>query len=58
MSVRPQGEYRADWDWSGAVEDLGLNYAIGRELAEGTTWPNWYASSEFRGVRDRSRGGK
>jgi Zn-dependent M28 family amino/carboxypeptidase len=55
---KPQDEYRADWDWSGAVEDLGLNYAIGRDLAEGSMWPNWYPSSEFRGVRDKSRGGK
>jgi Zn-dependent M28 family amino/carboxypeptidase len=55
---KPQDEYRADWNWDGAVEDLTLNYAIGRDLAQGAMWPNWYVSSEFRGVRDRSRGGK
>ena len=55
---KPQDEYRADWNWEGAVEDLTLNYAIGRDLAQGAMWPNWYPTSEFRGVRDRSRGGK
>jgi Zn-dependent M28 family amino/carboxypeptidase len=55
---KPQDEYRADWNWEGAVEDLVLNYGIGRELADGAVWPNWYPSAEFRGIRDRSRGGK
>ncbi len=55
---KPQDEYRADWDWSGAVDDLALNYAIGRELAEGSTWPNWYPSAEFKAIRDKSRSAK
>jgi hypothetical protein len=37
------------------VEDLILNYRIGRQLADGDSWPNWYPTSEFRGIRDRSR---
>lgn len=52
---KPQDEYRADWDWSGALEDLTLNYQIGRELADGIAWPNWYPSAEFRAIRDASR---
>ncbi len=55
---KPQDEYRSTWDWSGAVEDLQLNYAIGRDLAMGSLWPNWYPSAEFRGARDKSRLGK
>jgi Zn-dependent M28 family amino/carboxypeptidase len=55
---KPQDEFRADWDWSGAIEDLQLNYQIGRELADGVSWPNWYNSAEFRAIRDKSRGGK
>ncbi len=55
---KPQDEYRSTWDWSGAVEDLQLNYAIGRDLAMGAVWPNWYPSAEFRGARDKSRGSK
>jgi len=55
---KPQDEYRADWNWSGAIEDLTLNYDIGRELATGNAWPNWYPSAEFRAIRDKSRAAK
>ena len=40
------------------MEDLTLNYQIGRALAEGTVWPNWYPTAEFRAARDKSRGAK
>jgi Zn-dependent M28 family amino/carboxypeptidase len=55
---KPQDEYRADWNWAGAIEDLALNYEIGRELATGDLWPNWYPSAEFRAIRDKSRAAK
>lgn len=55
---KPQDEYREDWNWDGALEDLTLNYQIGRDLAEGNAWPNWYPSAEFRKIRDASRGAK
>jgi Zn-dependent M28 family amino/carboxypeptidase len=55
---KPQDEYREDWNWDGAVEDLTLNYQIGRELADGLSWPNWYPTAEFRAIRDASRGTK
>jgi Zn-dependent M28 family amino/carboxypeptidase len=55
---KPQDEYRADWNWEGAVEDLTLNYQIGRALAEGSSWPNWNPSAEFRAIRDKSRAAK
>jgi Zn-dependent M28 family amino/carboxypeptidase len=55
---KPQDEYRADWNWEGAVEDLMLNYEIGRNLATITAWPNWFPSAEFKAIRDKSRRGK
>ncbi|OYY79652.1 MAG: peptidase M28 [Sphingomonas sp. 28-62-20] len=55
---KPQDEYDANWDWSGAVADLTLYYRLGRELAEGTSWPNWYKTAEFRVIRDKSRQGQ
>jgi Zn-dependent M28 family amino/carboxypeptidase len=55
---KPQDEYRADWNWDGAVEDLTLNFRIGRELATGGNWPNWYPTAEFRAIRDKSRSGQ
>jgi Zn-dependent M28 family amino/carboxypeptidase len=54
----PKDEYDPAWDWSGAIDDLGLYYRIGRELATGDAWPNWHPTSEFRAVRDASRGVK
>ncbi len=55
---KPQDHYRADWNWDGAVEDLALNYNIGRSLANSADWPNWYSSAEFRAIRDKSRAAK
>ena len=55
---KPQDEYDASWDWSGAVSDLNIYYALGRQLADGTAWPNWYPTAEFRAVRDKSRAGQ
>ena len=52
---KPSDEYDPNWNWAGALQDLGLFYTIGRELAETGAWPNWYPTAEFRAVRDRSR---
>lgn len=52
---KPQDEYDANWDWSGALSDLNIYYAMGRALADGDAWPNWYQDAEFRAVRDKSR---
>jgi Zn-dependent M28 family amino/carboxypeptidase len=55
---KPQDEYDPKANWDGAVEDLTLNYQLGRNLANGSAWPNWYAGAEFRGARDKSRMGQ
>jgi len=55
---KPSDEYDPNWDWSGAVQDLQLYYVIGRELADGKSWPNWYPTAEFRAARDKSRAGQ
>ncbi|MBP2278927.1 M28 family metallopeptidase [Sphingomonas echinoides] len=52
---KPQDEYNPAWDWSGAVEDVQLYYGLGRALADGSDWPNWYNAAEFRAIRDKSR---
>ncbi len=51
----PDDEYDPAWDWSGALSDLRIFYRLGRDLAEGNGWPNWYPGDEFRAVRDASR---
>ena len=52
---KPGDEYNTNWDWSGALRDLGIYYRIGRSLADGNAWPNWYQGDEFRTIRDKSR---
>jgi Zn-dependent M28 family amino/carboxypeptidase len=54
----PKDEYDPSWDWAGVLQDLGLYYRLGRELAETEAWPNWYPSAEFRAARDRTRAGQ
>ena len=51
---QPSDEYRADWDWSGITQDVGVYYRLGRMLATTTDWPNWHQNDEFRKVRDES----
>src|SRR3546814_8925001 len=46
----PKDEYDANWDWSGAVEDLQLYYAIGRELAAGNQWRSEEHTSELQSL--------
>jgi Zn-dependent M28 family amino/carboxypeptidase len=55
---QPSDQYDAKWDWTGAIQDLNLFYWLGRQLADGDTWPKWYKDAEFREIRDKSRAGK
>jgi len=54
---QPSDEYEESWDLSGMKQDVALFYRLGRELADGTTWPNWHPGDEFRAIRDKSRAG-
>jgi Zn-dependent M28 family amino/carboxypeptidase len=36
------------------ARDLGILYAVGRDLADSPAWPNWSKDSEFRAARDAS----
>ncbi len=51
----PKDEYDPNWNWDGAVQDLTIYYQLGRQLAEGSAWPNWYPTAEFKAIRDKSR---
>ena len=54
----PKDEFDPNWNWDGIAQDIQLYYAVGRELATTTDWPNWAEQDEFRATRDRSRRGK
>jgi Zn-dependent M28 family amino/carboxypeptidase len=51
---QPSDEWHAEWTFEGMARDLGILYAVGRELADSTAWPNWSRDSEFRAARDQS----
>jgi len=55
---KPQDEYDPNWNWDGALSDLRIYYGLGRELAEGSSWPNWFKDAEFRTIRDKARAGQ
>jgi Zn-dependent M28 family amino/carboxypeptidase len=50
----PKDEYApATWKLDGTVEDLEAVYGVGKELAAGDKWPNWYEGNAFKAARDR-----
>ncbi|WP_298199079.1 M28 family peptidase [Novosphingobium sp.] len=52
---QPNDHYSPAWDMSGIAQEVDFAYRLGRELADGTMWPNWLPNDEFRAVRDASR---
>jgi Zn-dependent M28 family amino/carboxypeptidase len=44
-------EMKADWDLSGAVDDLRLLFQVGYGVAQGQRWPEWRRGSEFKALR-------
>jgi Zn-dependent M28 family amino/carboxypeptidase len=45
-------EIKADWDLSGAAQDVQLLFEVGYEVANGATFPEWKSDSEFKPKRD------
>lgn len=54
---QPSDQWSPAWDMSGMDQEVTMAYRLGRELADGTMWPNWLPTDEFRAVRDASRSG-
>ncbi len=52
---KPADNYDPNWDLSGVIEDVQALYAVGKRLADETTWPQWSADSEFRAAREASQ---
>ncbi|MDE2085222.1 MAG: M28 family peptidase [Xanthomonadaceae bacterium] len=51
---KPADNYDPNWDLSGVIEDVKALYAVGKRLADESTFPQWSADSEFRAVREAS----
>ena len=52
---QPSDEWDSTWRMDAAAADVALIYAVGRELADSTQWPEWNPGAEFGPARDRSR---
>lgn len=51
---QPADEWKPDWDYSGALQDLSLLYTLGHDLADSKRWPEWKPGAEFKAIRDAS----
>ncbi|HJQ69246.1 MAG TPA: M28 family metallopeptidase [Blastocatellia bacterium] len=49
---KPSDEVKADWDYSGAVEDMQLLFTVGYRLANTDKYPEWKPGNEFKARRD------
>ncbi|WP_395945062.1 M28 family peptidase [Brevundimonas sp.] len=45
-------EWRADYDFTAALQNLDLLYRLGLTVADSTTWPAWKPTAEFNAIRD------
>ena len=50
---KPSDQYDPSW-WKldGVIQDLQALYGVGRVVADGGQWPNWYEGNPFRAARD------
>ncbi|NCT66415.1 MAG: M28 family peptidase [Rhodanobacteraceae bacterium] len=51
---QPCDAWSQDWNLAGAVQDIGLMFDLGHDLANSSRWPEWKAGSEFKALRERS----
>jgi Zn-dependent M28 family amino/carboxypeptidase len=51
---KPSDVVKADWDLSGAREDLKVFFAVGYRVAEASRMPEWKQGNEFKAIREQS----
>ncbi len=54
----PHDVFDPHWHLGGTLEDIQTLYLVGRNLANGTQWPNWYPGSPYRALRDAMMAGR
>jgi Zn-dependent M28 family amino/carboxypeptidase len=47
-------EFDPRWDMTGAAQEGSVAYALGREVAEGHSWPAWNATEPFAAERSKT----
>jgi Zn-dependent M28 family amino/carboxypeptidase len=55
---KPSDEIKADWDLTGAVEDIQLLFTVGYRVANTLKYPEWSPGTEFKAKRDAMLRGK
>jgi Zn-dependent M28 family amino/carboxypeptidase len=51
---KPSDVIKADWDLSGAVEDLQVFFAVGYRVAQADRFPEWKPGNEFKAIREQN----
>ena len=51
-------EVKADWDFSGAVQDIQTLFKVGYSVAQANTLPQWKPGTEFKAKRDSMMAGQ
>lgn len=51
---QPCDQFDAHWTFAGTVQEAGIAYALGRELASSAAWPSWNAGSPYQSLREQS----
>ena len=51
---KPADHFDPAWDYAGVIEDVEALYAVGRRLADESTFPQWAPDSEFRASREKA----
>lgn len=49
---KPSDKVKADWDLSGAVQDMQLYFLVGYRVANDAKMPQWKPGAEFKAKRD------
>ena len=51
---QPSDDFRENWDFAGAVEDVQLAFYLGCRVANGDAMPDWTKGDEFEGARKKA----
>ena len=51
---QPSDELKSDWDLSGAVEDIRLDFWLGVKVADLDRMPEWNRGDEFEAARKKA----
>jgi Zn-dependent M28 family amino/carboxypeptidase len=53
----PSDEFSDEWVYDGAVQHALFVYRVVLDIAQDSTFPNWFTGSEFKAARDAMMGG-